>query len=60
MTTPRNASASVWQRLLNRSRSERWPFNELLQYFAMGRVLDQPFYRSDWILGIPSSKGQPL
>ena len=33
MTSPRNASASIRQRLLNRSRSERRPFNELLQYF---------------------------
>ena len=39
MTSPRNASASVRQRLLNRSRNERRPFNELLQYFAMERFL---------------------
>ena len=39
MTSPRNASASIRQRLLNRSRSERRPFNELLQYFAMERFL---------------------
>lgn len=39
MTSPRNAPASVRQRLLNRSRSERRPFNELLQYFAMERFL---------------------
>ena len=39
MTPPCNASASVRQRLLNRSRSERRPFNELLQYFAMERFL---------------------
>lgn len=39
MTSPRNASASVRQRLLNRSRSERRPFNEVLQYFAMERFL---------------------
>ena len=39
MTAPRNASESVRQRLLNRSRSERRPFNELLQYFAMERFL---------------------
>ncbi len=39
MTHPRNAPASVRQRLLNRSRSERRPFNELLQYFAMERFL---------------------
>ena len=39
MTSSRNASTSVRQRLLNRSRSERRPFNELLQYFAMERFL---------------------
>lgn len=39
MTAPCNASESVRQRLLNRSRSERRPFNELLQYFAMERFL---------------------
>ena len=32
-------SASVRQRLLNRARSERRPFNELLQYYAMERFL---------------------
>ena len=32
-------SASVRQRLLNRARSERRPFSELLQYFAMERFL---------------------
>ena len=39
MTSPRNVSASIRQRLLNRARSERRPFNELLQYFAMERFL---------------------
>ena len=39
MTTPRNVPASVRQRLLNRARSGRRPFNELLQYFAMERFL---------------------
>ena len=39
MTSPRNVSASVRQRLLNRARGDRRPFNELLQYFAMERVL---------------------
>ena len=39
MTSTRNTSASVRQHLLNRSRSERRPFNELLQYFAMERFL---------------------
>ena len=37
MTTPRNVAASVRQRLLNRARNDRRPFNELLQYFAMER-----------------------
>ena len=31
--------ASVRQRLLNRARRDRRPFNELLQYFAMERFL---------------------
>ncbi len=39
MTPPRNLPASVRQRLLNRARSDRRPFNELLQYFAMERFL---------------------
>ena len=39
MTSPRNVSASIRQRLLNRARSDRRPFNELLQYFAMERFL---------------------
>ena len=39
MTSPRNVPASVRQRLLDRARSERRPFNELLQYFAMERFL---------------------
>ena len=39
MTSPRNVPASVRQRLLNRARSDRRPFNELLQYFAMERFL---------------------
>jgi len=34
-----NVSASVRQRLLNKARSERRPFNELLQYYAMERFL---------------------
>jgi len=34
-----NISASVRQRLLNKARSERRPFNELLQYYAMERFL---------------------
>lgn len=36
---PRNTAASVRQRLLNRARSDRRPFNELLQYYAMERLL---------------------
>ncbi len=39
MNSPRNVPASVRQRLLNRARSDRRPFNELLQYFAMERFL---------------------
>ena len=39
MTSPRNVSASIRQRLLNRAKSDRRPFNELLQYFAMERFL---------------------
>lgn len=39
MTTRRNVPASVRQRLLNRARRDRRPFNELLQYFAMERFL---------------------
>lgn len=34
-----NVAASVRQRLLNRARTDRRPFNELLQYFAMERFL---------------------
>ncbi len=39
MKSPGNIPASVWQRLLNRARSDRRPFNELLQYYAMERFL---------------------
>lgn len=39
MTSPKEISASVRQRLLNRAKSERRPFNELLQYYAMERFL---------------------
>ena len=39
MKSPRNIPASVRQRLLNRAKSDRRPFNELLQYYAMERVL---------------------
>ena len=37
--SPRNIAASVRQRLLNRARTERRPFMELLQYYAMERFL---------------------
>lgn len=36
---PKNISASVRQRLLDKARETRRPFNELLQYFAMERFL---------------------
>ena len=39
MKSPGNIHASVRQRLLNRARSDRRPFNELLQYYAMERFL---------------------
>lgn len=39
MTKSRNFPASIRQRLLNRSRQEQRPFNELLQYYAMERFL---------------------
>lgn len=39
MKTPQNIAASVRQRLLNRSREDNRPFNELLQYYAMERFL---------------------
>ncbi len=39
MKSPTNIPASVRQHLLNRARSDRRPFNELLQYFAMERFL---------------------
>lgn len=35
----KNLPASVRQRLLNRSKSDKRPFNELLQYYAMERFL---------------------
>ena len=39
MKLPKNIAVSVRQRLLNRARSEKRPFNELLQYYAMERFL---------------------
>ncbi|MDO6746704.1 nucleotidyl transferase AbiEii/AbiGii toxin family protein [Gilvimarinus sp. 1_MG-2023] len=37
--SPSNIAASVRQRLLNRARQQKRPFNELLQYYAMERFL---------------------
>ena len=39
MKSPQNVSASVRQRLLNRSKADKRSFNELLQYYAMERFL---------------------
>jgi hypothetical protein len=39
MKSPGNIPASVRQRILNRAKSDRRPFNELLQYYAMERFL---------------------
>ncbi|MGB5875421.1 MAG: nucleotidyl transferase AbiEii/AbiGii toxin family protein [Bacteroidota bacterium] len=39
MKSPIDIPASVRQRLLNRSRNDRRPFNELLQYYTMERFL---------------------
>ncbi len=39
MKLPQNISASVRQRLLNRSKADNRSFNELLQYYAMERFL---------------------
>ncbi len=36
---PRDVSASVHQRLLNKAREQGRPFNELLQYYAMERFI---------------------
>lgn len=36
---PTNIGASIRQKLLNKARSEKRPFNELLQYYAMERLL---------------------
>jgi hypothetical protein len=35
----KNVSASVRQRLLNKAKQDRRPFNELLQYYGMERFL---------------------
>lgn len=39
MSKAGNTAASVRQRLLNRARQDKRPFNELLQYYAMERFL---------------------
>ena len=39
MKAPKNVPASVRQRLLNRAKRDKRPFNELLQYYAMERFL---------------------
>lgn len=39
MKSVRNVPASVRQRLLDRARNDKRPFNELLQYYAMERFL---------------------
>jgi len=39
MKSPKNIPASVRQRLLNRAKNDKRPFNELLQYYAMERFL---------------------
>ena len=39
MKSPKDIPASVRNRLLNRARNDRRPFNELLQYYAMERFL---------------------
>ncbi len=39
MMSPENIATSVRQRLLNRAKGDRRPFNELLQYYAMERFL---------------------
>ena len=43
MKSPKNVPVSVRQRLLNRARNEKRPFNELLQYYAMERFLFRLF-----------------
>ncbi len=53
MTPLKNVPASVRQRLLNRAHSEKRPFDELLQYYAMERFLyrlSQSEHRNKFIL----------
>ena len=40
---PSNIPASIRQRLLNRARNDKRPFNKLLQYYAMERFLYRLF-----------------
>ena len=50
---PKNIAASVRQRLLDKARETRQPFNELLQYFAMERFLyrlSRSPYANDFVL----------
>ncbi len=53
MKSLKNPSASVKQRLLNRARRDKRPFEELLQYYAMERFLyrlSQSVYAQNYIL----------
>ena len=53
MNTTKNIAASVRQKLLNRARSDKRPFAELLQYYAMERFLyrlSQSAYSKNFIL----------
>jgi predicted nucleotidyltransferase component of viral defense system len=53
MKSTKNIAASVHQRLLNRAKSDKRPFNELLQYYAMERFLfrlSQSAYTNCFIL----------
>lgn len=53
MTPSANVAASVRQRLLNRARTDKRPFNELLQYYAMERFLyrlSESFFSDRFVL----------
>jgi predicted nucleotidyltransferase component of viral defense system len=39
LKAPKNISASIRQRLLNRAKNDKRPFNEILQYYAIERFL---------------------
>jgi hypothetical protein len=61
----RDVGASVRQRLLNQSRAQERPFQELLQYFAMERFLyrlsKSKFDEACGIIGLPYvSKGRRI